>query len=74
MPVNELPGLALLLRVGELDLVGDDINLGSVLLANEVSKNGSDDGGHAGRDDDDGDVVGLGEGVELLEARVEGDI
>ncbi len=72
--VDQLPCLALLFGVGELDFVRDDVDFVGVLLANEVGENGANDGGHTGGNDDDGDVVGLGEGVELLETRVEGDI
>lgn len=72
--VDEFPGFTLLLGVGEVDLVGDDVDLVGVLLANEVGENGADDGGHTGGNNNDGDVVGLGESVELLETRVKGDI
>jgi hypothetical protein len=44
------------------------------LLADQVGKDGLDDGLHAGRDDDDGNVVSLAPLVARLEAGVEGDV
>lgn len=44
--VDEFPGLALLFWVGELDVVGNDVDLVGFLFANEVGEDGSDDGDH----------------------------
>lgn len=43
-------------------------------LAEQVLEQGADDGLHAATEDDNGDIVGLGPQVELLETRVELDV
>lgn len=72
--VHQLPRLASLLGIGELDIIRDDLNLVGILLPNEVREDGTNDGRHTRRDHNDRDVVGLGEGIELLESGVELDI
>lgn len=74
VPVHKLPGLALFLRVGELDIVGDDVDLVGLLLADEVRENAADDRYHAAGHNNDRDVVLLGVLVEVLEAGVKGDV
>ena len=55
------------------DIVAHDLNLPGAGTEQGVEQ-GADDGLHAAAQDDDGDVVLAGPGVELLEARVELDI
>ena len=68
--VLDLPLAAVL----EPDVVGDDVDLLSVCLADESREDSADDRLHTGGDDDKRDVVRLTKGVELLEAWVELDI
>lgn len=56
-----------------LDVVADDIKLRSI-LANEFLKNGADNGLHARRDDDGGDVVGKGPFEIFIETGVKLDV
>ena len=74
MTVHDAPRVALLFRVGELDIVRNDLQLASFLLNNQVRKNGADDGCHTRRHHDNGDMVCFGECVELLEARIKLDV
>ncbi len=46
MTIYNLPSLTLLLGVGVLDVVGDDLDLVGFLRCHEVSENGTDDWGH----------------------------
>ena len=72
--VDNLPGLALALGVGELDVVGDDVDGPSVLEGKERLEHGADGWLHTGRYYHEGDVGGLAVVVEVLEARVEADV
>lgn len=54
-------------------LVADDVDLVAV-GADELLQNATDDGRHAGGDDDGGDVVGQRPLEVLVEVRVEGDV
>jgi hypothetical protein len=53
--------------------IADDVDLVAV-GADELLQNATDDGRHAGGDDDGGDVVRQGPLEVLVEVRVEGDV
>lgn len=70
MAVLDLP-----LAIGlDVDLVGDDLDLLRVLLADEVGQDGADEGRHAAGDDDDRDVVLLAVAVEVSKTDVKSDV
>lgn len=72
--VDELPSITLLVGIGEYYFVGNDVDLAGLLLANQFREDASNDGDHSGRYYDDRDVVLFGVGIEVLEARVKGDV
>ena len=74
VPVDNLPLITFSCRVGELDVIGDDVDVVGLLFTDQIGEDGADDRCHTGRNDDDGDVILLGECVEVLKARVEGDV
>lgn len=74
MSVDKLPCISNLLRISELDIVGNDINFVCFFVANQIGENASQDRLHAARDNNDGDIMLFRVDVKVFEARIEGNV